>query len=167
MEPRKVACIEHGAAADAVKIGDLDRRARVVDRIVGVALAAVGADVEIVELTRLPIASGAGILGRLHPVALLETENVHLGLGETPGDSSTGSPGADDQDVNRSGHAKRSRLKWHSNQSESERACQWRAVISSCRSYASFGRSGHLSAGKRLTLRAKRGVALSKSFLRV
>jgi hypothetical protein len=27
---------------------------------------------------------------------LLETENVHLGLGEAPGDSRAGGPGADD-----------------------------------------------------------------------
>jgi len=87
------------------KIGDLDRRARVIDRIVGIAPTTVGADVEIVELARLPIASGARIFGRLHPVALLETENVHLCLGQAQGDSCTGSPGADDQDVNRSSHA--------------------------------------------------------------
>ena len=41
-----MAGIEHGAAADTVKIGDLDRRARVIDRIVGIAPTTVGADVE-------------------------------------------------------------------------------------------------------------------------
>jgi hypothetical protein len=99
-EAREVTRIEHGAAADAVEIGDLDRRAGVVDRIVGIALTTIGAYVEIVELTGLPIASSAGIFGRLHPVALLETENVHLRLGQAPGDSRTGGTGADDQDVN-------------------------------------------------------------------
>jgi hypothetical protein len=54
--------------ADAVEIGDLDRRVGVVDRIVGIARTTVRTDVEIVELTRLPIASGARVFGRLHPV---------------------------------------------------------------------------------------------------
>jgi hypothetical protein len=53
--------IKHRAAADAVEIGDLDRRVGVVDRIVGIARTTVRTDVEIVELTRLPIASGARI----------------------------------------------------------------------------------------------------------
>ena len=104
--------VEHRAAADAVEIGDFDRRVGVVDRIVGIARTTVGTDVEIVELTRLPVASGAGILGRFHPVALLETEDVHLRLGQAPGHGRAGGPCADDQDVNEGGHAKWSRVKW-------------------------------------------------------
>ena len=104
--------VEHRAAADAVEIGDFDRRVGVVDRIVGIACTTVGTDVEIVELARLPIASGTGIFGRLHPVALLETKDVHLRLGQAPGDGRAGGPCADDQDVNRGGHAKQSRVKW-------------------------------------------------------
>jgi hypothetical protein len=60
--------IKHRAAVDAVEIGDLDRRVGVVDRIVGIARTTVRTDVEIVELTRLPIASSARVFGRLHPV---------------------------------------------------------------------------------------------------
>jgi hypothetical protein len=111
MKAREVTRVQHCAAADAVEIGDLDWRMGVVDRIVGIARTPVRADVEIVELTRLPIASGAGIFGGLHPVALLETEDVHLRLGEAPGQGRTGGTGADDQDVNWGRHAKRFRLK--------------------------------------------------------
>src|SRR6516225_6161300 len=111
METREMTRVEHRAAADAVEIGDFDRRVGVVDRIVGIAPTTVGADVEIVELARLPIASGARIFGRLHPVALLETENVHLCLGQAPGDGRAGGTGADDQDANGGSHAKQPRLR--------------------------------------------------------
>jgi hypothetical protein len=78
----------------------------VVDRIVGVSPASIRADMEIVELTRLPIAVGAGVFGGLHPVPLLQTKDVHLGLSEAPGHGGAGSPGADDQDVDWGGHVK-------------------------------------------------------------
>jgi hypothetical protein len=97
MEAEEMARIQHCAAADTIEVRDLDRRIGVVDRIVGVARTTVRADVEIVELTRLPIASGAGIFGRLHPVALLKAENSHLRLGEAPGHSRAGGTGANDQ----------------------------------------------------------------------
>ena len=111
MEAREVTRVQHRAAADAVEVGDLDRRVVVVDRIVGIARATVRAVVEVVELTRLPVAAGAGIFGRLHPVALLEAEDVHLRLGEAPGHRRAGGAGADDQNVNRGGHAKEPHLK--------------------------------------------------------
>jgi hypothetical protein len=42
----------------------------------------------------------AGIFGRIHPAALVEAENMHLGVGETPGHRRAGGTGANDQDVN-------------------------------------------------------------------
>src|SRR5215469_18120542 len=111
MEAREVTRVQHSAAADAVEIGDLNRRSAIVDRIVGIAVTAIGADVKIAELTRLPIAPGAGILRGLHPVALLETKDMHLRLGQAPGDGRSRGAGADDQNVNGGGHAKRSHLK--------------------------------------------------------
>jgi hypothetical protein len=55
----------------------------VVDRIVGVSPASIRADMEIVELTRLPIAVGAGVFGGLHPVPLLQTKDVSARLQAT------------------------------------------------------------------------------------
>ncbi len=86
----------------AILIGEL----RVIDRIVRLPRPPVRAGAEIAELTRLPVASGAGIFGRLHPVALLQTEDVHLRLGQAPGHGRAGGTGANDQDVNRAVHAK-------------------------------------------------------------
>ncbi len=111
MEPREVTRVQHRAAADAVEVGDLDRRIGVIDRIVGIARSTVRAGMEIVELPRLPVASGAGIFGWLHPVALLKAEDVHLRLGQAPGHGRAGGTGANDQDVNRAGHAKEPHLK--------------------------------------------------------
>ncbi len=108
MEAREVPGVQHGAAADAVEVGDLDRRGGVVDRIIGLACAPVRAVVEVVELARLPVAAGAGVFRRLHPVALLEAEDVHLRLGEAPRHRRARGAGADDKDVyGGSGHGMR------------------------------------------------------------
>ena len=99
MHARAVRRVDHRAAADAVEVGDLHRRVVVVDRIVGVAPAPVGADVEIGVAPRLPVAAVAREVGRLHPVALLEAEDAHPRLGEAPGDRRARGAGADDQDI--------------------------------------------------------------------
>ena len=99
MHARPVRRVDHRAAADAVEVGDLHRRVVVVHRIVGVAPAAVREDVEIGVAPRLPVAAVAGEVGRLHPVALLQAEDAHLGLGEAPGDGRARGAGADDQHI--------------------------------------------------------------------
>src|ERR1700749_1762067 len=99
MEAREVSCVQHGAATDPVEVGNLDRRIVIVDRIIRVARTAVRRVVELAELTRLPITPAGRVFGRLHPVALLQTKDVHLGFGEAPRHGGTGGPGTDDQDV--------------------------------------------------------------------
>ena len=100
MQPRPVRGVHHGRAADAVEIHHLDRRIVVVDRIV----LGPGADVRARRIiaieARLPVPARARILRRIHPAALVEAEDVHFCVGETPGDRGAGSAGADDQDVN-------------------------------------------------------------------
>ena len=100
VESRRMGAIQHGAAAHRVEVCDLDRRVVLVDRVVGRARAAVGVDGETVTVTRLGVAARGGIFGRVHPVALLQTHDVHLGLGQTPGHCSARSACPDDQDVN-------------------------------------------------------------------
>ena len=70
------------------------------DRIVSVTLAPVGADREIVELPRLPVAPGAGVFRRLHPATLFKADDAHPGIGQTPGHRGAGCAGADDENVN-------------------------------------------------------------------
>ena len=96
---RPVRRVDHRAAADAVEVGDLHQRVVVVDRIVGVAPAAVRADVEIGVAPGLPVAAVAGEVGGLHPVALLQAEDAHLGVGQAPGHRGARGAGADDQDI--------------------------------------------------------------------
>src|SRR5262249_14841268 len=55
---------------------------------------------------RFPVAPCARIFRLLHPAALVETEDVHLGLGQRPGDRRAGGAGADDEDVNGVVHSK-------------------------------------------------------------
>ena len=99
MHAREMRGVEHGAAADAVEVGDLHRRIVVVDRIVGVARAAVRADVEIGEAARFPVAAVGREIGGLHPVALLQTQDLHARLGEAPGHGGARGAGADDEHV--------------------------------------------------------------------
>ena len=99
MHARPVRRVDHRAAADAVEVGDLHRRVVVVDRIVGVAPAAVGADVEIGVAAGLPVAAVAGEVGRPHPVALLQAEDAHPGFGQAPGHRRTRGARADDQHI--------------------------------------------------------------------
>ena len=96
---RPVRRVDDRAAADAVEVGDLHRRVVVVDRIIGVAPAAVRADVEIGVAPRLPVAAVAGEVGGLHPVALLQAEDAHPGLGQAPGHRGARGAGADDQHI--------------------------------------------------------------------
>ena len=64
-----------------------------------IALAAIGAGGEIAEEARLPVAAVTGIVGWLHPVPLLEAEDVHPGFREAPCHRSTRGAGADDENV--------------------------------------------------------------------
>ena len=96
---RKMRGVHDGAAADAVEIDHLDRRVGVVDRIVGRPRAAVGIDGEIAEQARLPVPAVAGIVRRFHPVALLQADDPHPGIGQTPGHRGARCPGTDDQDI--------------------------------------------------------------------
>ena len=84
VQAREMRRVHDGAAADAVEVHDLDRRIGVVDRIVGRPRAAIGTDGEIAEQARLPITPVARIIGRLHPIALLEAEDPHPRIGKAP-----------------------------------------------------------------------------------
>ena len=99
MQARIVRRVHDGRAADAVEVDDLDRRVVVVDRIVGYPRAAIGAGGKIAEESRLPIPSVRGIVGRLHPIALLEAEDMHLGFRKAPGHCGARCSGSDDQNV--------------------------------------------------------------------
>ncbi len=99
MQPRPMRRVHDGRAADGVEVHDLDRRVVVVDRIVLRAPADVRAGRPLAVELRFPVAPGARIFGLLHPAALVEAEDVHLGLGQRPCDRRAGSAGADDQDV--------------------------------------------------------------------
>ena len=99
MQARKMRGVHDGGAADAVEVHHLDRRIGVVDRIVGRPRAAVGIDGEIAEQPRLPVPSVARIVRRLHPVALLEAENPHPGVGKAPRHRGARCSGTDDQDI--------------------------------------------------------------------
>ena len=96
---RKVRRVHDGAAADTVEVHHLDRRIGVVDRVVGRPGAAVGIDGEIAEQPRLPVPAVAGIIGRLHPVALLEAENPHPGVGKAPRHRRARCSGPDNQHI--------------------------------------------------------------------
>ena len=96
---RPVRRVDQRAAADAVEVGDLHRRVVVVHRIVGVAPAAVRADVEVGVAPRLPVAAVAGEVGGFHPVALLQAQDAHPGVGQAPGHRGARGAGADDQDI--------------------------------------------------------------------
>ncbi len=100
VESWRVGTIQHGAAAHRVEVCDLNRRVVLVDRVVSQAPAAVGVDGEAPTVARLGVATRRGIFGRVHPVALLQTHDVHLRFGQTPGHRSARSARSDDQDVN-------------------------------------------------------------------
>ena len=99
MQARIVRGVDDGAAADAVEIHHLDRRVIVVDRIIGRPSAPVRAGGEIIVHPRLPVPPVAGVVGLLHPIALLQAEDLHPGIGQAPGHRGARSAGADDQHV--------------------------------------------------------------------
>ena len=101
MKTRKVTGIQHGATAHAVEVGDLDRRVVFVDRIVDLAGAPVGAEMELAHLARFIVAAIARIVGGLDPVALLQTQDTHPGLGKTPGHRRARRPRTDNQHIDR------------------------------------------------------------------
>ena len=100
VQPRPMRGVHHGRAADAVEVHHLDRRVVVIDRIVLGPAADVRTGRPVTVELRLPVTPGARIFRRLHPAALVEAEDMHLGLGQTPGHRRAGRAGADDQDVN-------------------------------------------------------------------
>ncbi len=95
----KMRRVDHRAAADAVEVGDLHRRIVVIDGIVRVPRAPVGADVEIAEAARFPIATVGRKIRGLDPVALLEAQNFHARVGEAPGHRRARGAGADDEHI--------------------------------------------------------------------
>ncbi|MHC2715412.1 hypothetical protein ACVIWV_005133 [Bradyrhizobium diazoefficiens] len=84
MQPRPVRGVHHRRAADRIVVDDLDRRIVVVDRIVLGPAADVRARRPLAVELGFPVPARAGIFRRVHPAALLQAENVHLGLGQRP-----------------------------------------------------------------------------------
>ena len=99
VQARIVRRVHDGAAADAVEVQHLDRRVVVVDRIVGRPCTPVRAGGEITVHPRLPIPPGAWIVGLLHPVALLQAEDLHPRIGQAPRHRGPRCAGADDQHI--------------------------------------------------------------------
>ncbi len=99
MHAREMRHVEDRSAADAVEVCDLHCGAGVVDGIVSVARATVRADVEIGVAARFPVGARGGQLGRLDPVALLKTKDLHACLGKAPGHGGARGAGADDENV--------------------------------------------------------------------
>ena len=99
VKTREMRRVENRAAANGVEIGDRDGRVDVVDRIVRGAVAKVGADRVVPPLQHFPVATGAWVLGGIHPVALFHAHDAHPGFGEAPRDGGAGCAGADDQDI--------------------------------------------------------------------
>src|SRR5579859_1047371 len=96
---RIVRGVHHGGAADGVEVHHLDGGVVVIDRVIAGALADVRAGGIVAEHAGLVVAAVGGVVGLLHPVALFQAEDAHLGFGEAPGDGGTRGAGADDQDV--------------------------------------------------------------------
>ncbi len=101
MHPREMRSVQDGAAADAVEIGHLHQRVVVVDRVVGVAPASVWTEIEIAVAPSLPVAAVAGEVGRLHPVALFQAQDLHARPGQAPCHRRARGAGADDQHIDR------------------------------------------------------------------
>ena len=99
MEAREVGGIQDCAAAHGVEVQDGDGRIAVVHRIVRGAVAQVGAGSELPRRRHLPVPPGARILGRIHPPALLQADDAHARLGETPRHRRPGRAGADNQHI--------------------------------------------------------------------
>src|SRR5205085_2348575 len=68
---------QNSAPTNAVEVGDLHDRVIVVDRVVGVAPAAIRADIKIGVAAGFPVAAVRRKLGRLDPLALLKTQDLH------------------------------------------------------------------------------------------
>ena len=111
VQPRKVRGVHDGAAADAVEVHDLDRRIGVVDRIIGRPCAAIRTDREIAEQPRFPIPSVARIVRRFYPIALLEADNPHSGVGKAPRHGGARRAGTDNQDIDLIEHRARPSLR--------------------------------------------------------
>ena len=97
--------VHHGRAADGVEVHHLDRRVVVVDRIVAGPLPDIRAGGVVAEHARLVVPPVGRIVGLLHPVALLQAQDFHPGLGQAPGDGGARGAGADDENVNLVVHA--------------------------------------------------------------
>ena len=93
----KMCGVKNRTAADTIVVRCRNVRILTVDRIVGCGLADVRVTAEI--RSRLPVLSHGGIVLVIDPVSLLEADNVHLGVRDTPGKGSRGSSGTDDQDI--------------------------------------------------------------------
>ena len=102
--------VQHRPAADAVVIGDFDRRIFFRYRIVQHPPAAVRADIEIAHLARFPVAPGGGELGRFRPIALFQTNDAHLRFREAIRHGGTGCARADNQHIDFIQHGAPSRL---------------------------------------------------------
>ena len=100
-KPGEVRRVEDGAAADRIEHRHRDRRLRIVDGVVLAAPARVRAEVEVGGLAHLPVGRDAGEVGGLHPIALLETDDVHARLCEAPRQRRPRRAGADDEHVRR------------------------------------------------------------------
>jgi len=105
MQARKMRRVHHGAAAHAVEVHDLDRRIVVVDRVVLGPGSDVGTGRIVAKGTRLPVAARAGIRRGVHPAPLLEAEDVHPRVGETPGHRRARRACANDQHIHGVVHA--------------------------------------------------------------
>ena len=88
MQARIMRCVHHRRTADRIEVHDLDRRVVVVDRIVAWPLADVWAGSVVAEYPRLVVPPVCRIVRLLHPVALLQAQDLHPCLGEAPGDRS-------------------------------------------------------------------------------
>ena len=98
VKAREVRGVQNGAAADGVELRHLDRRVGVVDRIVVGRARRLGLKAKSLSW-RAPSPGRRWDIGRLHPVALLEAEDVHPRIGQTPGHRRARCPGTDDQDI--------------------------------------------------------------------
>ena len=105
MEAREVTGVKNRAAADAVEVGDLDRRMGVVDRVVLGPGANIGIGGILDHSARLPVTAGAGVGCGVHPTPLFEAEDVHLCVGETPGHRRARRAGANNQHIHGIVHA--------------------------------------------------------------
>ena len=89
--------IQNGATPYTIKIGDRNWRVVAVDRVVSIATTKIGIKAELAHLAQFAIAAGTRVLGRVHPVALLQAQDTHPGVGHTPGKGRTGGTGTNNE----------------------------------------------------------------------